>query len=126
MVYVSNQINTSATIVAPAGAEADYRGIAVKFNENGAVVAAGAGEAAIGVGIITNPETTPAGVDVDIQVKEIGLCKAGAAIKAGDALAADAAGKLVPATDGQFVLGTALRAAGAEEFVSLQITKYKN
>lgn len=124
MAYTSTGINTSATIVAAAGAEADYRGKAVKFNENGNVVLAGAGEVAIGVGILTNAELTKAEEDVDIQVKEIGLALAGAEIKKGAELASDATGKLVTATAGNFVIATALDNASAGVFVRVQITKY--
>lgn len=125
MAFTSTGINTSATIVAAAGAEADYRGKAVKFDEAGNAVLAGAGEVAIGVGILTNSEATKANEDVDIQVKEIGLGLAGGAIKKGAELAADADGKLVEATAGKFVIATALEAAtGAGVYVRIQITKY--
>lgn len=126
MAYTSTGINTSATIVAAAGAEADYRGKAVKFNENGAVVAAGAGEVAIGIGIITNAEVTKAGEDVDIQVKEIGLGLAGAAITKGAELASNAEGKLVPAEGGNFVIAVALdSAAEAGTYINIQVCKYQ-
>lgn len=124
--YTSTGINTSATIVGPAGAEADYRGKAVKYNEAGAFVAAGAGEVAIGIGIVTNAEKTAANADVDVQVKEIGLGLAGAAIAIGAELASDGEGKLVTAKDGDFVIGTALsKTEAAGEYVHVQITKYQ-
>lgn len=126
MAYTSTGINTSATIVAAAVAEADYRGKAVKFDGNGNAVLAGAGEVAIGIGILTNSESTKANEDVDIQVKEIGLALAGGAIKKGDELTADASGKLVKASEGNFVVATALQeAASAGTYIRVQITKYK-
>lgn len=125
MAYLATQINESATIVAPAAAEADVRGKAVKFDDNGNIALAGAGEAAIGIGILTNDEIVKTGEDVDIQVKEMGVAFAGAEIKAGAELAADADGNLVTATDGQFVVATALEAAAAAgRIIRVQITKY--
>lgn len=125
MAYTGTGINTSATIVEAAGAKADFRGKAVKYDENGKVVLAGAGEAAIGVVIITNAEESNVGDDVDIQVKEIGLGKAGEAITKGTELAASADGSLVKATSGQFVIGVALdSAAAAGKYIKMQIVKY--
>ena len=124
MAYTSTGINTSATIVAAAGAAADFRGKAVKFDGNGNAVLAGAGEAAMGIGILTNSEETKVNEDVDIQVKEIGLGLAGGAFKKGAELAADAEGKLVTATAGNFVIATALDDAVAGKYVRIQITKY--
>ena len=124
MAYTGTGINTSATIVEPAGAAADFRGKAVKYDA-GKVVLAGAGETAIGVGIITNSEATKENEDVDIQIKEIGLGLAGDAIEKGAELAANAEGKLVPATAGQFVIAVALdTAAAAGKFIKIQLAKY--
>lgn len=124
MAYTGTGINTSATIVDQAGAAADFRGKAVKYAD-GKIVLAGAGEAAIGVGIITNAEESKVGEDVDIQVKEIGLGRAGAAITKGAELAADANGNLVAATSGNFVIGIALDdAAAAGKYVRMQLVKY--
>lgn len=129
MIYTATQINTSATIVAKAGAsldKVDARGKAIKFDANGDAVLAKSGEAAIGIAIVTNGETAVAGEDIDIQVKEIGVALAGDAIEAGAALAADANGTVKTATDGQFVIATALeKATAAGKFIRVQITKYK-
>ena len=121
--YMTNAVNTSPIISQKAGeACQDIRGLAVKFDDNGKVVPAKvAGEAVLGIAIITAGDTeggVKADENVDIQIFGTGLAKAGAAIKAGDNLAADATGKLVPATDGQFVIGTALKAAGAGAMVN--------
>lgn len=130
MIYTATQINESPTIVRKAGAamtEAkDVRCKAIKFDASGDVVVADtAGEAVIGIAIITNDELVKAGEDIDIQVKEIGLAIAGAEIAAGAELAVDADGKLQTATDGQFVIATALEpATAADKFVRVQITKY--
>ncbi len=126
MSYTATGINTSATIVAPAAAEADVRGKGIKLNAEGQAVVAGAGEVAIGLAIITNDDTVKVGEDVDIQVKEIGLALAGGAIAAGAELAIGADGKVVTATDGNFVVATALEsAAAAGKFIRVQITKYQ-
>lgn len=129
MIYTANQINESATIVGKAGATmttpTDVRCKAVKFDANGDIVLAGAGEVCVGIAIITNDETVKAGEDIDIQVKEMGVAIAGAEIKAGAELAAGADGKLVTASAGQFVVATALEsAAAAGKFIRVQISKY--
>lgn len=92
---------------------ADIRGRAVKFDENGRIVLAGAGEAALGVGIMTNDETILSGQDVDIQIKDIGMVYAGGAVAKGAQLAADANGAFVAASGSDAVIAIALDAAGA-------------
>ena len=132
MIYTATQINKSATIVAKAGATVlatapvDFRGKVVKFDTDGNVVlAATAGETGIGIAILTNGETNIAGDDITIQIKDIGVARAGAKIAAGDALAVDATGSLQKATAGQFVMATALEAAAAAgKYIRVQITKY--
>lgn len=130
MIYTATQINNSATIVGKAGTTittpTDVRCKAVKFDASGNVVVADtAGEAVVGIAIITNDETVKAGEDIDIQVKDIGIAITGAAVATGDELAVDANGKLQKATAGQFVIATALEAATAsDKFVRVQITKY--
>lgn len=126
MVYTSNMINTSATIVGKAAsAITDPRGKAIKFDSNGKLVLAStAGEAFMGVGIVTNDEAIAAGQDIDVQVKDMGLGLAGGAISAGDALATDANGKLVTATAGDFAVGFALADATSGSYVRLQIAKH--
>ena len=125
--YMTSQINESPVISEKAGAKiaSDARGLFMKYDENGNVIPASvAGEKVMGVSIITNSAEIEAGQDVDIQVKEIGLAKAGAAIKKGDEVAAGADGKAIVATGGHFVVGTALEAAEAGQFFYMQITKF--
>lgn len=113
MTYLATSINESPVIVEKAGAAiADVRGKAVKFDDNGAIVLAGANEAAIGVGIMTNDENIEKGHDVHIQIKDIGLVCAGAEIKKGAKLAANADGALITAT-GENAVAIALDAAAA-------------
>jgi len=125
--YLTSQINESPTITEKAGAKiaSDARGLFVKYDENGNVIPASTeGEKVIGVTIITNSEAIEAGQDVDIQVKEIGLARAGAAIKKGDEVMAGADGKAAVATAGKFVVGTALEAAEAGQFFYMQVSKF--
>lgn len=123
MTYLATSINESPVISEKAGAKlADVRGRAVKFDTNGAIVLAGAGEAAIGVGIMTNDTDIEIGHDVDIQIKDIGLVYAGAAIKKGDKLVADADGVLKPGADAAVAIALEA-AAGAGVYVKAIILK---
>lgn len=128
MAYTSTGINTSATIVKPAGAIiTGAAGKAVKFNASGeAVLASTAGEAVIGIALLTNADTIKKGEDVDIQVKEIGKAMVGDAVAAGAELAVKADGTLITATAGQYVVATAIDAAtAAGQIINVQITKYQ-
>ena len=126
MIYMATSINQSATIVEKAGAAIeDVRGKALKYDDNGNVVLAAAGEMSVGIGIMTNFVDIKADEDVDIQVKDIGLVLAGAEFKKGAELAADADGKLIEATEGQYVVAIAMEAApAADAFIKAQLTKY--
>ena len=77
------------------------------------------------IGTSINPSPTiAAGADVTVQVKDIGLWKTGAAVKAGAELMADATGKAVTATAGKFILAVALEAAtAADQIIQVQICK---
>lgn len=113
MTYLATSINESPVITEKANAAiADVRGRAVKFS-SGKIALCGAGDAALGVGILTNSETIAAGEDVDIQIKDIGLVYAGGAIAKGASLAAGANGVFVTASNGATVIATALDAASA-------------
>ena len=94
MTYLATSINDSAVITEKAGAALDdVRGKAVKYDASGNVVLCStAGEAAIGIGIMTNDEATAQGADVDIQVKEMGLVRTGDAVSKGDELTCDTNG----------------------------------
>lgn len=125
MTYLATSINESPVIVDKAGAViADVRGKAVKFDENGNFALAGAGESAIGIGIMTNDVNIEAGRDVHVQIKDIGLVYAGAEIKKGAELAAGADGALVPATSGA-VCAIALEAAAtAGVYIKARLVSY--
>lgn len=114
MTYLATSINESPVIVEKAGADiADVRGRTVRFDDNGNIELAVAGDAGIlGVGIMTNDVNIKAGEDVHVQIKDIGLVYAGAEIKKGAKLSANDDGALVTATDGE-VVAIALDAAAA-------------
>jgi len=84
---------------------------AVKVNSSGQVVLAGAGENAIGV-LQNKPASGQAA-----QIMVLGESKAvyGASVTAGQNLAADASGKLVPAAGEAAVLAVALESGSADE-----------
>lgn len=115
MTYLATSINESPVISEKAGAAiADVRGKAVKYDTDGNVVLCStAGEFVLGVGIMTNDEAIAKGADVDIQIKDIGLVRAGAVIKKGAQLAVDTNGTFITATSGQIVAAIALEAATA-------------
>ena len=111
--YIGTTINESPVIAGALGAEmkGDPAFLAVKFNTDGNLVLAGAGEPAIGIITPGCGENLPAGDEVTVQIKESGLARAGSAVSCGDALACGADGKLVKAAAGAFSLGYALSAA---------------
>lgn len=134
--FTSNHpIVESSTIVCPAAADAaDIRGKAIVLNQEGkAALAAGGSAPIVGIALLSAgasnlPEGNggvKAGEDVDIQVAAMGYASAGAEIKPGQALTANADGDLVPASAGDYVAATALRAAAKGGKVFCQITKYK-
>lgn len=122
--YFGSSINDSPTVVLPAG---DYienaRAIALAIKD-GAVVKPEAGALVIGISLIETDETVEKGMDVDIQIKDIGKWAAGEAITVGAELAADAEGRAVPAKAGDFIVGVALsNASEAGTWVKVQIIK---
>lgn len=124
MSYIGTSINPSPTITGKAaGAIADGAFLAAAFTADGAIEVAKADAGALGV-FIPETDNIAAGGDVTVQVKDIGLWKTGAAVKAGAELMADATGKAVAATAGKFILAVALEAAtAADEIIQVQICK---
>nr|DAL46662.1 MAG TPA_asm: capsid fiber protein [Caudoviricetes sp.] len=126
MAYIGSTINNSPTI---AGTLADaIKGeaafLAVKFDDAGNIALAGKGEAAVGVIVPGNVEDPAAGDEVTIQIKDIGVAKAGGKISAGAAVAVSADGKLGAAATGDFIVGFALSGAdGDGKTFQIQITK---
>ena len=125
MAFIGTTINASPTIAVVAGAEITAgAGKAVKLNENGqAVLCSAAGESAFGILIMQTPDAVKAGESVTVQIKDIGLAVAGGTIAAGACVTVDNAGQLTAAADGHYVLGQALEAATAGNFVHVQIAK---
>ncbi len=114
MEYITSPVNESPVLTFEAGEQLpDVRGKALKFDADGKVVTAKAGERAVGVGIISNETDIPVSGSVDVQLCAIGLVKTGAAVKAGDCLNPDANGDLIPAGDGASSIGVALQSAAA-------------
>ena len=112
--YEYTGINTSSTITFPAGKElSEVHAKAVKLTEEGLMLPEN-GEEAVGIVLITEDETYQKGEDITIQVKDIGVWKAGAELSAGALLAADAEGFCQEAAAGQWVLGRALTPAQAK------------
>lgn len=129
-------INQSATIVEQAGAAIeDCRNRIMKYDENGNVVLATAGtDIPMGIALIesgynditgANSGKVAVGDDVDILVKDMGMVLAGASIKKGQEIAAGAEGKAAVAASGDHVIGIALDNAEANEYLAIQIAKYK-
>lgn len=134
--YTGVQINKSSTIVELAGADIDdVRNRIMKYDANGNVVLATAGtDLPIGVAIIeagyndiTGIESgaVKAGDEVDIVVKDMTVVLAGASIKKGQEITAGANGLAAVAAAGNYVLGIALENAEANEYLSIQMVKYK-
>lgn len=126
MNYYGTSINDSATIVGEcAAAISGKEYLAAKFDSNGKIaVCSTAGEKAIGL-IPAEEGTHAAGDSITVQVKDIGLMVASAAIAAGAAVTTTNAGKAVAVSAaGQFILGYALRAAtAAGQVIPVQIAK---
>lgn len=132
--YIGSQINQSVTIVEKAGAACDdCRNKIFKYDDNGNVVLAGEGDLAIGIGLIesgyndvTGKESgkVAAGEDVTVQIKDIGLVKAGAAITKGKEVMANADGLAVPAVSGKHVIGIAQDTVEAGDYVYIIIQRY--
>lgn len=122
--YFGSSINDSPTIVLPAGDKLENaRGIALAVKD-GAAVKPEAGAHVIGISLIETDETVEKGMDVDIQVKDIGKWTAGEEITIGTELAADAEGRAVAAKAGDFILGVALsNASEAGTWIKVQIIK---
>lgn len=134
--YHGVQINQSPTIVEKAGVEiADCRNRIMKYDENGNVVLATAGtDMPVGIALIEAGYNDITGVDagkvaandqVDILVKDMGVVLAGATIKKGQEISAGADGLAAVATSGDYILGIALEAAEANEYLAIQIAKYQ-
>lgn len=122
--YFGTSINESPTIVLPAGDKLENaRGIALAVKD-GAVIKPAAGAHVIGLSLIETDETVEKGMDVDIQIKDIGKWVAGEEITVGTELATNTEGKAVAAKAGDFIVGMALSSASAAgTWIKVQIIK---
>lgn len=134
--YHGVQINQSPTIVEKAGVEiADCRNRIMKYDDNGNVVLATAGtDMPVGIALIEAGYNDITGIeagkvaandDVDILIKDMGVVLAGTTIKKGQEIAAGADGLAAVAVAGDFILGIALEAANKDEYLAIQIAKYR-
>ena len=124
--YFGTSINESSVISAKAAAAITGGAmLAAAMGATGTVgVVSTAGAVPVGLLIPDTEAAVAAGDDVTIQVKNIGLWTAGAAVDAGALLMSDANGKAVTATAGKFVLAQALEAASAAgQIIHVQIIK---
>lgn len=123
--FISTGINDSPVITGKAATAIENGAfLAAKFDANGGIVLAGAGENALGLLIATTPENVAVGEDVTVQIKDIGLWKTGGAVAAGAELTPDANGAAVTAAAGKYVTAIALEAAtAAGQVIKVQIVK---
>ena len=121
-VFEYTMINQSPTLSVVAGAEIeDAQCKAVSLADGKAVLPA-AGEIPTGILLISSEDKITAGAEATLQIKDIGMWRAGAAFEAGALLAADAEGLCQKATAGQYIFARALGAAAVKgDLVSVQI-----
>lgn len=126
MNYFGASVNQSPVIAERAG-EAMKNGafLAVKYDDDGSIILCNkAGETALGLLLPDTAEEISQGNELTVQIKDIGLARAGGVFKKGAPLTTDAQGKLVEAAGGSFILGYALEQSFAEgQFVRVDITK---
>lgn len=121
--YIGTSINESPVVAVPVSAAiTDGAMLAVTLKEGGVAVAT-KGEAALGI-LPAETDDVKEGDTVTVQVKDMGLWKVGAAVSAGDMLAADASGKAVKAAEGDFIVAQALEeATEADQVIKVQVIK---
>ena len=120
-------ISESPTIAEVAGAAlTGAAALAVKYDANGKIVLAGAGEHALGILPLDTADTVAANARVTVINKQ-GVTthwKAGATFAKGAELTPDAAGKAAVATTGNYIIAVALEAAtSVGQIVKVQIIK---
>ena len=126
MNYMGASINTSSVVAELAGgAITECTFCAVKYDTNGNVVLCNtAGVLVAGILLAETPENVSVGESVTVQIKDIGLCKAGAKVQKGQEVMTDAKGRVIPATAGKFIIGYAMTGAEAEgDIIEVDIRK---
>lgn len=122
MAYLTHPIHDSHTICGEAGAAIQPM-TAVKFNADGKIVPAAAGDVVLGIALATTDDCK-AGGTVHVQIKDGTIWMAGGEFAAGDLLAADANGNAVKAESG-VALGIALEAGKAGVPAQFYISRLK-
>ena len=127
--YLNAFVNNSPTIRDTLAADmvnAPHKVVA--YNTNGKLALPAAdGDPVIGVILSDAPANdsgiTPAGAEVDVLIRHIGLAEAGAAVAKGDFLTATEDGTVRKAAAGEYILGIAMTAAtAAGELAQVYIT----
>lgn len=128
--YLNAFMNNSATIRDVLAADVmDAPHKAVAYNADGKLALPAAdGDPAIGLILGDAPANdsgaTPAGTEVDVLIKDIGLMEAGAAVAKGDFLTATKDGTARKSAAGEYIFGIAMTAASAAgELVQVRITQ---
>lgn len=109
---LNSSINNSATMVGTAAA--DIPGPAhrfVMYDADGNIAIATSAEAAIGTILSSTLDPIFAGRPIHFLIKYIGLVEAGAAIDIGALCTIDTDGRVIPAEEGDFIVGRAFEAA---------------
>lgn len=120
--YGYTGINSSATVTFPAGEDMTDIGATAVVLAGEGLSKPDAGAEVLGVVLVSEDESYKKGDDITIQVKDIGIWKAGAEFPAGALLASDAEGLCQEASSGQWVLARALTAASAKgDIIRVQI-----
>ncbi len=116
-------INDSPTIAEKAGADiAAPAHKAVMYDEDGNVVLATSGDAAIGLLLSDNLDPLRKGQTVTVLISAIGLLEAGGAIAKGAAVTINANGQGITATADDAIFGRAFTAAAsAGECIQIRI-----
>lgn len=120
--YEYTGINESPTVALPVGMDLEQvNAKAVKLASQGVEIPA-AGDIPVGIILTTEDEVYKKGSTVTVQVKDIGLWKAGAEIDLGDNLAVDGEGLCQKASAGQWIFARALSQATAKgDMIKVQI-----
>lgn len=125
MSFYGTTINDSPTVAGVASAAIEGKAFhAAAFDSDGKIIV-NATKGANVLGLLgAEHGDVEAGGTVTVQIKDIGLWKAGTAITAGAELTSDANGCAVTATAGDFITAIALEpAAAADEIIKVQIVK---
>ena len=124
--FLTNAINPSPTIAAPAGEKiTGGGGKAVKFDENGNITLCDtAGEKILGIITIDNDDIVEVGDDVSVQIKDGGVARLGGDCTYKDELTTDANGAFVKAAAGQAVRAIALSSGGSGALCRVMMCNY--